>query len=85
MLLIYAFFASILPVWLLLQPGLHQQLPALHRASRSAPGSAGLAAEIVGPAFGVERSADAAVSDPAPGPLPFLFFTIACEGGQWIP
>ncbi|NLX23324.1 MAG: carbon starvation protein A [Phycisphaerae bacterium] len=78
-LLIYAFLASILPVWLLLQP--RDYINSYQLYFGLAVLLLGLLVwrpEIVGPAFGVERSADAAVSDPAPGPLPFLFITIAC-------
>jgi carbon starvation protein len=76
LLLTYAFFASILPVWLLLQPRDYINCFQLYF---------GLALLVLGfavwhptinaPAFGGLPSA---AGDAAPGVLPFLFITIAC-------
>ncbi len=78
-LLVYAFIASTLPVWLLLQPRDYINSYQLYIGlTVLLLGLIVWRPEIVGPAFGVERSAEAAVTDPAPGPLPFLFITIAC-------
>lgn len=79
LLLVYAFIASVLPVWLLLQPRDYINSYQLY---------IGLGVlilgviiwhpTIVGPAFGSPGSADLTGANDAPGPWPFLFITIAC-------
>jgi carbon starvation protein len=72
LLLAYAFVASVLPVWLLLQPrdfiNSHQLLTGLVVLSA---GLLVLRPEIVAPAFNFEPEG-------APSLIPFLFVTIAC-------
>jgi carbon starvation protein len=72
LLLIYAFFASVLPVWLLLQPrdylNAHQLVTGL---TLLLAGLAVLQPTMQAPAFNLEPEG-------APPLLPFLFITIAC-------
>ncbi len=71
-LLIYSFFASVLPVWLLLQPrdylNSHQLVTGL---ALMIAGLAVLRPSIVAPAFNFDVEG-------SPPVLPFLFITIAC-------
>ena len=72
LLLIYSFFASVLPVWLLLQPrdylNAHQLLTGL---ALLLGGLFVLQPQVVAPAFNL-------APEGAPPLLPFLFITIAC-------
>ncbi|HOQ84756.1 MAG TPA: carbon starvation protein A [Phycisphaerae bacterium] len=75
-LLAYAFFASILPVWLLLQPRDYINCFQLYFGLIALVlGIAVWRPEINAPALGTLSSA---AGDNAPGVLPFLFITIAC-------
>ena len=71
-LLLYSFVASVLPVWLLLQPrdyiNSHQLVTGLVALSL---GLVVLQPELVAPAFNLEPEG-------APSLIPFLFVTIAC-------
>jgi carbon starvation protein len=72
----YAFFASILPVWLLLQPRDYINCFQLYFGLIVLVlGIAVWRPELNAPAFGTLSSA---AGDNAPGVLPFLFITIAC-------
>ncbi len=72
LLLLYSFVASVLPVWLLLQPrdyiNSHQLVTGLVALSL---GLVVLQPELVAPAFNLEPEG-------APSLIPFLFVTIAC-------
>jgi len=72
LLLLYSFVASVLPVWLLLQPrdyiNSHQLVTGLAALSL---GLVVLQPELVAPAFNLEPEG-------APSLIPFLFVTIAC-------
>jgi len=77
-LLAYAFFASVLPVWLLLQPRDYINSYQLYIALIVLlVGIAVWHPPIVGRPFGPPDPQTAA-GDGAPSPLPFLFITIAC-------
>ena len=79
LLLVYAFIASVLPVWLLLQPrdyiNSYQLYIGLFMLTL---GIIVWHPQIVGPAFGPPVPPTPTESSSTPGPWPFLFITIAC-------